>query len=98
VLAHLVRAGPVPVQFAPAGPFFGDFAQALSLPARDGRAGRVGLFAWAEAVPWHLPQLVPGHFAQPVLEHLERAVRVRPVPAHLSGHQMVAQYFPFDSD
>ena len=65
VLGRLVRAGPVPVQFAPAGSFFGDFARAVQ-PAHFGRAGRVGAFAWAGEVLGHFLQPVPGHFPQPV--------------------------------
>src|ERR1700675_4347132 len=84
VLGRLVRAGPVPVHFAPAGPFFGDFARAVSQPAHYGRAGRVGAFAWAGELLGHFLPPVPGHFPQPVPGHLERTVRARPVPAHLS--------------
>jgi hypothetical protein len=99
-LGRLVRAVPAPVHFAPAGPFFGDFARAVSLPAHYGRAGRVGAFASAaevlghflqpepvdylQPVPGDYQQPVPGHFPQPVPGHLERTVRARPVPAHLS--------------
>ena len=75
VLVDLVRARPVPVHFAPAGPLRGDVARVGSLPAHSARAGRVGAFAWAGPVL--------GHLAQPVLGHLVRAVRTRPVPAHL---------------
>ncbi len=84
VLGRLVRAAPVAVHFAPAGSFFGDCARAVSLPAHCGRAGRVGVFAWAAEVLGHLAEPLPGHFAQPSPGHLERAVRARPVPAHLS--------------
>ena len=89
VLGRLVRAAPVAVHFAPAGSFFGDCAwggdcaRAVSLPAHYGRAGRVGVFAWAAEVLGHLAEPVPGHFAQPSPGRLER-VRARPVPAHLS--------------
>ena len=75
VLVDLVRARPVPVHFAPAGPLRGDVARVGSLPAHFARAGPVGAFARAGPVP--------GHFAQPVLGHLERAVRTRPVLGHL---------------
>ena len=68
VLGRLVRAGPVFVHFAPAGPFFGNFAPVGSLPAHSARDGRVGALAWAGTVV--------GHFAQPVLGHLERVVRI----------------------
>lgn len=47
VLELLVRAGPVPVNFAPAGLSFGDCARAASLPVHYGGRGRVGAFAWA---------------------------------------------------
>ena len=76
VLGCLVRVRPVPRQFAPAGLFLGDFAQAVSLPAHGEQTERVGAFAWTEAVL--------GHFPQPAPEHLERAVRAQPVPARLS--------------
>lgn len=66
MLGRLVRAGPVPVHFAPAGFFFGDFARAVSQPAHFGRAGRVGAFAWAGEVLGHFLQPAPGHFPQPV--------------------------------
>jgi hypothetical protein len=47
VLGLLVRAGLVPVNFAPAGLSFGDCARAASLPVHYGGRGRVGAFAWA---------------------------------------------------
>lgn len=47
VLELLVRARPVPVNFAPAGLSFGDCARAASLPVHYGGRGRVGAFAWA---------------------------------------------------
>ena len=86
VLGRPVRAGPVPVHFAPppgpllgdyasAGPLLGDSARAGSQPAHFARAGPVGAFAWAGSVLRHL--------AQPVLGHLVRAVRAQPVPVYL---------------
>ena len=65
-LGRIVRAGPV--AFAPAGPFFGDFEGAVSLPAHYEWAGRVGAL---------------GHFPQAVPRHLERTVHARPALAHL---------------
>ena len=47
VLELLVRAGPVPVNLAPAGLSFGDCARAASPPVHYGGRGRVGAFAWA---------------------------------------------------
>ena len=76
VLGRLVQAGPVPLHFAPAGLFFGDFARAVSLRAHYRQAGRVGAFAFAGEALGHFPQPAPGH--------LERTVRARLVPAHLS--------------
>ena len=74
LLWRLVRAGPVPVHFAPAGPLLVDVARTGSLPAHFAWAGRVGAFSWAGPLV--------GHLAQPVLGHLERAVR--PVPVDLA--------------
>ncbi len=73
VLGRLLRAGPVPVHFAPAGPVVGDSARAL--PAHFARAGPLCAFAWAGQVL--------EHFAQPVLGYLVRAVQARLVPVHL---------------
>jgi hypothetical protein len=65
VLGRLVRVGPVPWQFASAGLVLGDFARAVSLSAHDGRIGRVGAFAWTEAVLGHFPQPAPEHLNGP---------------------------------
>lgn len=83
VLGHLVRAVIVVVQFALAGAF-ADIARAVSLPAHFAPPGPVGAFAGTGEMPRYFPQPVPGRFAQPVPRYLERAVRARPVPAHLA--------------
>ena len=76
MLWRLVRAGPVPVHFAPAEPLLVDVARSESLPAHFARAGAVGVFSGAGPAV--------GHLAQPGLGHLERALRPVPVdPAPL---------------
>ena len=100
LLWRLVRAGPVPVHFAPAGPLLVDVARTGSLRAHFALAGRVGVFSCAGPVV--------GHLAQPVLGHLERAVRPAPVdPAPLPKlgiacakhrHRLTADGVRSDSD
>ena len=78
MLWRLVRAGPVPVHFAPAEPLLVDVARSESLPAHFARAGAVGVFSGAGPAV--------GHLAQPVLGHLERtAVPVNPAPLSKLG-------------
>ena len=76
VLGRLVRAAPAPVHFAPVEPLHGDLARAGSLSAHFARAGPVGVFSGFGPVV--------GHLAEPVLGHLERAVRAQPVPVDLA--------------
>ena len=68
---HFARPGPVLVHLVRAGPVPVHFAPAGPLLGDFAGAGLVGAFARAGPVP--------GHFAQPLLGHLERAVRTRPV-------------------
>ena len=78
VLVHLVRAGPVPVHFAPAGPLLRDVARTGSLPAHFAGAGPVGAFSCAGPVVGHLAQPVLGHLIWQRRADIIRAGDLRP--------------------
>ena len=66
VPGDLVRAGLVPVHFAPAQPLLGDPARAGSLPAHCVWAGPCGAFARSGQVLVHLAWPVLGQLVRPV--------------------------------
>ena len=78
MLWRLVRAGPVPVHFAPAGPLLVDVAQSESLPAHFARAGAVGVFSGAGPAVGHLAQPVLGHLIWQRRADIIRAGDLRP--------------------